>query len=764
MRQFFHTFLLLTLVLNTMPAHAFFPGLLGGKTSTPAPGYLASNKKFTPCSINFVSLLNGKIPAEVFGANKTNLWSDSFSARNYLDELMASPEFAEAGKRTKFLEDLGKFVHKDEVYLKNISDLATLMKNEDLVSMADLRKAFLGREFAHAKFIYSQPQKKILASLDIDPAKASLIERAVSSSELGEGLAKEYRQILRSSSLGAEDIEYALDKGMTLRKSVEELERFRHYIEFLDKYSGQKLGKIKIRSGLKNIEKIYDEFDPKWFEVDRWFRPHKKFLANTPENLNREAAIKNVVESFDLPKDARREYIEAFRKSGLTQEQIELAKNSGMVLRSDTRSIERFKEYLVYLDYLPSYKVAKGLKKVEQIYKYADDTRFFIPAGVLPPHKQFIAQRAKVLKYENKRSQTLLREFKMEEREKLMKDLDELLAARARGEAIDEGQIAAIRKEVDSVSLSPALIQRARNRARGEAGIFRKLINGCNGGGSAQLASAAKKFARFKLALSIGGTPYFYLTRNWDKKDSDPYFWERLGHEMASGLFFTLVANKIITNTNKNFWARYLEGYIKFGAVDMLSSGTYDALFGKHSYIRYFQQFYNGGEMPQSMVEEEFEKLKNSPNFEEDFEALMAYMEEMAQKKNVKNWLAERFDLSAYSSLEDEFKITQEDLETEEAREVMMEILAEKMYLASMGDWPLFQTGNTGADRWAFYRAQNSIMDMKSMALNIAIFEIMCREPLGKIGSWGLVLGLTVGNWMISGKLSSNWRREAINQ
>lgn len=246
--------------------------------------------------------------------------------------------------------------------------------------------------------------------------------------------------------------------------------------------------------------------------------------------------------------------------------------------------------------------------------------------------------------------------------------------------------------------------------------------------------------------------------------DTDPYWFERMGYEWAIGLAFTVVGNKIVTNSSTSFFRKYLEGYAKFSVLDGVNAYGYDALFGKHSYIRYFQQIYKGKDLEPSEIEKEFEKLKNSPTFEEDFAALMAYVEEKSKENNTKNFLDKHFNLSTYSSLDDEFRITQEDLETAEAQEVIMELLAERMYLQNMGNWPIFQTGNTGADRWSFYRVRNIIWDMKGLAVNLAIFQIMCREPLGKIGSWGLILALYFGDTMFSGDLTYGMRRDAINQ
>ena len=143
---------------------------------------------------------------------------------------------------------------------------------------------------------------------------------------------------------------------------------------------------------------------------------------------------------------------------------------------------------------------------------------------------------------------------------------------------------------------------------------------------------------------------------------------------------------------------------------------------------------------------------------------LFAYLEEKSKQNNTMNFLNKYINLNTYASGDDPTKITQEDLETAEGEEMMMELLAERMYLQNMGEWPIFQTGNKGADRWAFYRARNVVWDLKGIALNLAIFQIMCREPLGKVGSWGLILGLVLGDQFYSGDLTYGARREAINQ
>ncbi|MBI99820.1 MAG: hypothetical protein CME67_01205 [Halobacteriovoraceae bacterium] len=762
MTKFLNFTLLIALFANNM-SWAMTPQAVKKGVTNPK-SYLESKGKLSPCEINFVKLLNGRIPAETMGYEKTSLWDEEFLEKNYLDALEESGEFGTPEARVKFLETLSNFVSRDPVYVNNLSKLANLMKDSELVSARDLRRIFVQKEFENARFTYSTVRKMLVGSVNIDPKKAKLIEKLIKESELGPRLAKDYEQVLRISGLSADDLQLAIDSGLYLRNNKKAFDTFRLYVEYLEKYAGKKSHTLKMKSAMKNINGIYAKYSPKWYNVESWFKPHKAFLKSTPANLSREESIRNILANSEIPSFLKAEYKRVLTKSRLTHEQLEIALKHGMKLKRDQESFERFTEFLVYLDYLPNYKVADALKNIEQIYKYPSNKRFFVPNEALPPHKQFIVQRRKVKDMEERRYTAITRDFQMQEKERLMKEFDEIIDLQRRGLPYDQDKITRIKMEVERTKLSPALVERARTQALAEASIFRKLLNGCNGGGSAQLESAKKKFKRFKWALSFTGTPFFYLTKNWDKKDEDQYFWEKLGQEMAMGFLFTYASNLIVTNTDKGFWAKYLDGYIKFGAIDVVSAGSYDMLFGTKGYGRYFQQIYQDGPLRPSVIEEELEQLKKSPTFDQDVKELLGFLDEKSKLANTKNLLDRYFNLSTYSSLDDEFKITQEDLETEEGREVMLELLAERMYLANMGELPLLQTGNKGADRWAFYRARNVLFDIKAMALNIAMFEIMCREPLGKVGSWGLVLGLLVGDWVVTGDWTYGMRREAINQ
>ena len=741
--------------------------------------FIKPTTQLGPCEINFVRLVNGKLPESVFTNSATNLWSKSFNERLYLDELMNIPEFNNPATRMQYFEGFTKLIYKDGAYVDNLSKIVNQMYREGLLNFDDLKRLFINRNYPYAKFNFSYSNQSLIASIELDPVKLNRIRQMTRASDVGANTAEEYAQMFRRSNLSADQLKLAMDNGFTLRSGRKNIELTRSYLEFLEKFKGNAIGRAKINSALKNIEKIYDPDNLKWYDISRLWKPHKQFLANTPENINRVEAIKNLFVGRNLPADVKKQYRKYLTESRLTQEQIEYLARQNPIFQTDDVSIRKFKEYMIYIDYIPEHKVIKALKKFNKaIYPDVSNVRLFgndynlresmymFPDFLLPPHVQFLKQSKKIANVERRKLSNIIQDLKQQQNKELMDELYDMIRQRQQGFPIDEVRYAEIKKLLDDTELPEHLMKRAREMARGQTNVFARLLNGCNSGGSARLQSAAKKFKRFKLALAIGGTPYFYLTKNWDKKEEDPFFWEKLGQEMAIGLFFTMVGNKIVTGTNKGFWGKYLEGYTKFAGLDFLNAGSYDALFGSNSYIRYFQQLYKGGEIPPSAVEQEFEKLKNSETFDQDMQALMDFMEEKSEVASTQNLLDKYFNLSTYSSLDDDFKITQEDLESEEAREVMMELLAEKIYLMNMGDWPVFQTGNKGMDRWSFYRARNVLFDMKGMAVNLLIFELMCRMPPGIKGipHWGMILGLTIGDWMLTGKFTYNIRREAINQ
>lgn len=560
-------------------------------------------------------------------------------------------------------------------------------------------------------------------------------------------------------------------KSLTEGKVANHLELVNELIRYVDKdiTYARNLSDLVNRmyqNRLLSASKIKKLFVQKEFNGARffWSDSAKKLTAQVDISPEKVAVIDNLLSNFKLSSKYKKEYRNILLQSDRSADDLVFALNSGMVLYNNSKHLEQFRLYIEYLDQVRSGRVRKGLKFIENIYDFEYRHSLLTVDTVLPPHKQFLAQKSRVDVFEQKRLKKLMDEYKLREKDKISKELRDIEARIARGESVLESERRQLQSKLDEIELSQELRKRAKRQAAGEKEIYRRMMNGCNSGSSPRLANAAKKFKRFKVALSLTTVPAFYLMKNWDKREKDPFFWEKLGYEVTTGLAFTFVANKLITNNSTSFLQKYLEGYIKFGLMDGVINGFgFEQLFGANAHIRYFQRLYRP-DVTDSQIEKELKVLMASPTFEEDVKALISYLEEKSEESNLKNLIEKTFNVGAYNSLDGELALTSKDLESEEAREVLMELLAERLYLQNMGEWPMFQSGNKGADRWLFYRGRNVLYDIKAVAVNLAIFQIMCREPFGKVGSWAAVFSLVIADQLISGNFTYGLRREAINQ
>ncbi len=471
-------------------------------------------------------------------------------------------------------------------------------------------------------------------------------------------------------------------------------------------------------------------------------------------------AVEQYLNSIELRASFKKEYEDILVRSNLTAKDIDFAINNGMTLRDNAKDLAQFRRYVDFLDNIKPHRMKEGLKHFEDIYVY-NVARNLNP--LMKPHKKFLEQTRKLQAFEERRIREIERGLKLQQETRVVSEIDEAIQKEANGIKVRIQEKLRFRKKIDDQALPQSLKQRARMQAKHEKAILRRIWNGCNKGSSQRIASAKKKFSRFKFALALGASPAAYLYTNWDKKDSDNFFWEKMGYEVAMGLFFTFVGNKIITNTSSSFWGKYFEGYWKFSILSGVDAYSYEALFGQQSMVRYLQRIYKG-EVPESDLEKQYQELVNDPDFEKNMQELMAYLEEQNKKFNTKAFLDKYINLSASSSLDDEFRITQEDLKSEEAREMIMELIAERIYLENMGNVGFFQTGRKDLDRFTFYRAQSVLWDVKGLLVNLALFELMCREPLGQIGSWTAIIAIVVGNKYFDGRYGYQLRREAINQ
>jgi hypothetical protein len=511
---------------------------------------------------------------------------------------------------------------------------------------------------------------------------------------------------------------------------------------------------------LPDIKKLF--LTPKFNNVTYFYSKTTKTLTGKLDvDMEKLSFIEGIVSKAKLSKNRAKEYTDIMLQSNRSIDDFDLALQNGFKLRDDVRSQEQLRHYLEFLDSAKAPRVKKGMKQIEKIYDFNYSQRFSLVDEVLPVYKKFLAQKSRISSFEKRRVSEIEEGLKMQMNKEHIKELDAIVARKAKGEKIDPEEVIALRKKINENKLPKNLKKRALSQAKGEKSIFRKLMSGCGSGGGKRLAGAKKKFMRFKFAVGLVGTPVFYYMKNKDKMEIDDYWYEKLGYEWAASIVFSYFGGKLVTG-NGGFFAKYAKGFFIFRGMDGVSSLSYDTLFGKSKHIRKFMQMYRD-DLAENEIEVEFNKLLESPTFEKDVRGLLAYLDKKTKERNTKFFIDKYFNTSAYNSLDSD-KITQEDLETEEGKEVMMELLAERMYMESMGDSPYFTTGNKGGDRWSFYAARATFWDMKSLAFNLALFQIMCKEPFGKVGSWGAVIALYLGDQWLSGNLTYSWRRDAINQ
>ena len=545
---------------------------------------------------------------------------------------------------------------------------------------------------------------------------------------------------------------------------IEELTKLVHKDKTFNNNLSQLVTKLYLDKRI-NYKFIKKNFLKKEYRTASFYfsKTRRELTSQIELDPNKVNFIKKFVRSQKNISDFyKSEYTKTLIQSNRSIDDIQLAIKSGMTLRPNAKDLEQFKRYIEYLDNSKPHQISSAMRKIEYIYNYTYRPK--LPYNPMRPmHERFLNQNLKIKKFVTKRTREIERGLKLQQKTGLIDEIDEAAQREANGIKVHVKEKLRFSKKIDDMELPHSLRARASQQAKFESNIFRRMLNGCNSGNSQRIAGAAKKFSRFKFSLALGATPFFYIQKNYDKMDTDPFFWEKLGHELFMGVVFTWVGNKIFTNNATTFWKKYFEGHLKFSPLSYAEAWSYEELFGERSSIRYFQKLYKG-DVSDSKLEKIFNELKASPTFEKDVEELLSYLEEKSKKRNTMNMLDKHFNLSTYSSIDDDTKITQEDLESEEAREMLMELIAERIYIQNMGKSALFQTGGKDTDRFAFYKARSILWDIKGLAVNLAIFEMMCREPFGKVGSWAAILALVIGDQYITGDLTYQWRRDAINQ
>ena len=489
-----------------------------------------------------------------------------------------------------------------------------------------------------------------------------------------------------------------------------------------------------IKHGLLSEATIKRKFLSIPYENARFFysKTLKKVTGVVKVDPKVERYLKQNLQYQNVSNELRKEYMDILLASDLTLAQLKVAFGGGMKLHNSEKHMHMFRKYIEFLTQSKDRKIVSGLKRVNKIYKFNYRHRMYTLDPLLPADKQFLAQESRLLNFEQRRVRELETFYKKE----------------------------------NGGSLSSLMRTRAETQARGERGILRGMLNGCNSGKSQRVDEVSKTFMQIKMALGAGLTPVAYGIKNRETMDTDPFWWDKLGHELIMSIALAYAAGKIYGNPNDSMFKKYARTMIYEAFIDAPNAISYDALFGRNSYMTHIHSMLSGSD-DKTELQKKFQELKKRPDLQSALTSLLDYLDAASKERSLKNEVNKVLKLSAYLKYGkdiDPSKVRAEDLESGEMRQVLMELLAEKLYLDNMGGLIHMQSGNHGVDRWLFNRTRDTVWNVKGMMRNIMIFQFLCRQPFGKAGSVAAAMSVQIFDTFFLGGMSYGLRREWINQ
>jgi hypothetical protein len=282
----------------------------------------------------------------------------------------------------------------------------------------------------------------------------------------------------------------------------------------------------------------------------------------------------------------------------------------------------------------------------------------------------------------------------------------------------------------------------ARSKAREKSRIYENVSNGCKTKGSSpENKAAAKKFAKFKMFIGTTNTIGAYAYFNWDK-DKDLQWFSKLGYEISISMIMSWINSKILTNPNAGYVQKALMNYGTYAVSDIFSSIGYAKLFGTSN----------------KKIEEEYEKLKNDPDFKEKLKKLHNFLEEQKVDQN----FIENFNHNFSDTNFDPEKISPADLESQEMRDMLTEIMSDQLYEENAGD--LLQTGSVAMDRYSFARMYGIYAVPKGIAVNLWIYHTLCMSSINPKAAYLKATLIYMTDSIFNNVVYYKMRRTSINQ
>ncbi len=263
--------------------------------------------------------------------------------------------------------------------------------------------------------------------------------------------------------------------------------------------------------------------------------------------------------------------------------------------------------------------------------------------------------------------------------------------------------------------LNPNEVQ---TRVSSELEKYKKLYTGCHTKAMTQEHKAGgKTFTYFMMSTSAisSGAFYAWSNRNDEEFGSESFF-KKMGYEMSADAIWAFLASKIFGDPEGNFLIQSLKLYASDNLLVLVDALVWEKAFGE-------------GE---NEALKRLEELYENPNFKQDLEKLVAYLE----RDKFMDKFKDRFEkalialnLSKEDPNIDWSKLTKDDLGDEEVKELLMKAALIEMYEEDERELSL---GTYGADRYAFYSAVGIPSMFIDGAVTGTIYKIMCMAPYNK--------------------------------
>ena len=556
----------------------------------------------------------------------------------------------------------------------------------------------------------------------------------------------------------------------------------------------------------KDLERIVDIFDEETYFRDwpRFFRKNfstvRQFKKLHFKVENRNQIIEEILDMSGIKSPYyRKNYTRILIDSRLDVADFNKAIENGFTLYEEKFSLELFEKWILYIDGLPEYRYTKALAQFNQLaesnfYEWTI-ARYFSRIWALPQvadgvylgnfsrslYRNFIYAKEVfspmgVFKINRAREAAHL------ERAILLKTLEEKAIARGVDPSVfnpvEENLAGAYKyskrqaqylkelfllkaqdaplppklQKILDVKLDGATKARILARAKEESKIYKSLLRSCSTSNAIRANKAAKTFTRLKTGLTFFSTlPFYYANRYFYALDNpdiapDPYLHEKGFYELIVGTISRYVVSRITVSTNHGLLARYAGTYAYNAFQASISMAAFEKLFGSEDYMGWIYSLFREGKTDESKSEviAEYKRIVASPRFKQEIQKLVTYLQKHQEDNSIKNFIGKYINAFPSDKMPDDYRVTLEDLESENARDVLLELIAEKIYLEKYGTTGIINSGYQGLDRYIYYRTKGTVHNWKSLIFNLGIYELLCRMPIANSGVATFLTGLGI--------------------